>query len=247
MKIHHVLVGCTQTTQGQKFSNVVDGILGLGYSPNSFATKVLQVFGSKFSYCLVDHLSPRNVSNYLVFGRNHIVNVNPPEMQYTELMVGKVLPYYAVNVIGISIGGVLLRIPLSVWNLDKNGGTILDSGTSLTLLVEPAYRLVIDALKVALIMYKKAEVPEFEVCIKVDKAFDEGLVPRLGIHFAGGARLLPPVKSYLIDVADGIKCLGFRSVFWPGISVIGNIMQQNFFWELDLRRERVGFAPSSCA
>ncbi|KAK9285843.1 hypothetical protein L1049_025044 [Liquidambar formosana] len=76
--------------------------------------------------------------------------------------------------------------------------------------------------------------------------FEESLAPKLAFHFADGAQFAPPVKSYIIDVADGVKCLGFASADWPGTSVIGNIMQQNHVWEFDLGRNKLGFAPSTC-
>ena len=74
-----------------------------------------------------------------------------------------------------------------------------------------------------------------------------GCVSRLVFHFAGGARFEPPVKSYIIDVAPLVKCIGIVPIDGiGGASVIGNIMQQNHLWEFDLSTNTIGFAPSIC-
>ncbi|KAF8412609.1 hypothetical protein HHK36_000578 [Tetracentron sinense] len=247
MKLHGVLVGCSQSFMGRSFQ-VADGVMGLGYSKYSFAVRAAQKFGGKFSYCLVDHLSPKNVSNYLTFGgRSANAAALTPNIQHTELVLGVIDPFYAVNVAGISVGGVMLQIPSKVWDLAGGGGTILDSGSSLTFLTEPAYQPLMTVMKVALIKFNKVkmDIGPLTFCFN-STGFNEALMPKLTFHFRDGARFEPPVKSYVIDVADGVKCTGFVSTGWPGVSVIGNIMQQNHYWEFDLTAKKLGFAPSTC-
>lgn len=252
MRLHDVLIGCSESFQGQSFQ-AADGVMGLGYSKHSFAIKAAEIFGGKFSYCLVDHLSHKNVSNYLTFGSSGSSSSRSKEalsknMTYTQLVLGMTSSFYAVNIMGISIGGAMLSIPFEVWDVKGAGGTILDSGSSLTFLTEPAYQPVMAALRVSsLKYYRKVEMNlgPLEYCFN-STGFEENLVPRLVFHFADGAEFEPPVKSYVISAADGVRCLGFVSVAWPGTSVIGNIMQQNHLWEFDLRGNKLGFAPSSC-
>ncbi|XP_057950210.1 aspartic proteinase NANA, chloroplast-like [Malania oleifera] len=244
-RLHNVLVGCSQSVRGPSFS-VADGVMGLGFSDHSFATKAARSFGGKFSYCLVDHLSSKNVSSFLTFGR--AATKTPRScMQFTQLALGVLSPFYAVHVAGISLDGVLLRIPVEVWDANGAGGTILDSGSSLTSLAQPAFQPIMAALKLSLRAFQKLEldVGPLEYCFN-STGFVDSMVPKLRFHFVDGARFEPPVKSYVIDVADGVKCLGFMSTSWPGFSVIGNIMQQNHLWEFDLGRGRLGFAPSAC-
>ncbi|KAF5193862.1 Aspartic proteinase NANA, chloroplast [Thalictrum thalictroides] len=248
MKLHNVVIGCSSSIQGSSFL-AADGVLGLGYSASSFVVKAKEKFGGKFSYCLVDHLSSKNVSSYLTFGHNSIENyIGSADMQYTQLALSTVNGgFYQVNVAGISVGGVMLDIPINVWDVSGEGGVIIDSGSSLTYLAEPAYNVVMDALKLPLIRStKQIELNPFEFCFNSIN-FDESLVPKLVIHFADSARFEPPVKSYVIDVAKGVKCFGFMSNSWPGLSIIGNIMQQNFMWEFDTVNKMLGFAPSGCA
>ena len=246
MMLENVLIGCTESAQGSAFKGA-DGALGLGNSKYSFATKTAEKFGGKFSYCLVDHLSPKNISNYLIFGGNRNKQKLLGNVRYTKLLLNVIPLFYAVNVMGISIGDLMLRIPFEVWDANVGGGTILDSGTSLTYLAEPAYKPVMNALEMSISKYERllSDIKPFEYCFN-STGFDESLVPRLVFHFADGARFEPPVKSYIIDFAPQVKCLGFQLVSWPGTSIIGNIMQQNHLWEFDLVQSIVGFAPSSC-
>ncbi|OVA01372.1 Peptidase A1 [Macleaya cordata] len=250
-RLHNVVVGCSFSTSTGSTFGAADGVLGLGYSDNSFALKATASFGSKFTYCLVDHLSPKNVSSFLTFGNSRGTKhsgsgSSSTNMQYTELLLKAIDGFYPVNVVGVSVGGSMLKIPFNIFDVQSQGGVILDSGTSLTFLAEPAYKIVMTVLKAPLMKFKQEKDDIFEFCFS-SVGFNETVVPKLVFHFTGNIRFEPPVKSYVIDVSDGVKCLGFMSNEWPGVSIIGNIMQQNFLWEFDLAGKRLGFAPSTCA
>ncbi|KAK6229037.1 hypothetical protein SCA6_017988 [Theobroma cacao] len=245
-RLHDVLIGCSDSSQGRTVKNV-DGVLGLANSKYSFVTKAAERWGGKFSYCLVDHLSHINASNYLIFGANNNQLTVLGNTRYTRLELNLVSFSYAVNVQGISIGGKMLDIPLQVWDTRKGGGTILDSGTSLSFFTDPAYQPVMAAIKMSVSKYPQVKlhgVP-MEYCFN-STGFDETLVPKLIIHFADGARFEPHWRSYVISAADGVRCLGFLPARFPSVSVIGNIMQQNYLWEFDLEGNKLRFAPSSC-
>ncbi|XP_057454028.1 aspartic proteinase NANA, chloroplast isoform X2 [Lotus japonicus] len=244
-KLHNLTIGCTKTiVNGVTFNEDTGGILGLGYAKDAFVDKAALQYGGKFSYCLVDHLSHQNVSSYLTFGTPKVKLLS--EMRRTELFLAA--PFYGVNVVGISVGGQMLKIPSQVWDFNAQGGTIIDSGTTLTNLALPAYEQLFEALKKSLTKVKRVPAGDFgglDYCFDA-KGFDESSVPRLVFHFAGGVRFEPPVKSYIIDVAPQVKCIGVLAINGPGASVIGNIMQQNHLWEFDLAHNTVGFAPSAC-
>ncbi|XP_050229707.1 aspartic proteinase NANA, chloroplast [Mercurialis annua] len=245
VRLFDVLIGCTESySEGSGFP---DGVMGLGYRKHSLALRLAEIFGNKFSYCLVDHLSSSKHKNFLSFG--DVPEMKMPKMQYTELLLGYLNAFYPVNVSGISVGGSMLNISSEIWNVTGEGGMIIDSGTSLTLLAGEAYDRVVDALKPVIARYTKVVPPELpdlnDLCFE-DEEFDKATIPRLLIHFADGAIFKPPVKSYIIDVAPGIKCVGIARADFPGSSILGNIMQQNHFWEYDLGRGKLGFGPSSC-
>ncbi|ONM39330.1 Eukaryotic aspartyl protease family protein [Zea mays] len=262
-KLQGVVLGCTTSYDGESFL-ASDGVLSLGYSNVSFASRAAARFGGRFSYCLVDHLAPRNATSYLTFGPNPAVSsasetacggsgsgsAAPGARQTPLLLDRRMRPFYAVAVNGVSVDGELLRIPRRVWDVEKGGGAILDSGTSLTVLVSPAYRAVVAALSRKLAGLPRVAMDPFDYCYNwTSPSTGEDLavaVPELALHFAGSARLQPPPKSYVIDAAPGVKCIGLQEGDWPGVSVIGNIMQQEHLWEFDLKNRRLRFKRSRC-
>ncbi|KAL8166556.1 hypothetical protein V2J09_008055 [Rumex salicifolius] len=246
------IIGCTQSTQGSTILNGADGVLGLSYSKQSFAYKAARRFGGgKFSYCLVDHLSTVNVSNYLVFGENKESGKVVGNIRQTRLFLHAIEGFYAVGVKGISIGGLMLSIPPVVWDLRGPGGAILDSGTSLTVLATPAYGPVMKALTKALShrfpsLGQPGDLQPFSYCFN-STGFHPSVVPRLEIHFTDGARFRPHIKSYIIDDEPSVKCIGIlEGPGVPYLSIIGNILQQNYFWEYDLFKQNIRFGASTC-
>lgn len=242
-RLRDVMIGCSENFTG-KFRNF-DGIMGLGFNTYSLAVKLALHFGKRFSYCLVDHLSSMSLVNLLSFGP---LPYSFPNLQTTELIVTEIAPYYFVNVTGVSVGGKLLNIPPPIWRLEQRGGVILDSGSSLTYLAPEAYRPVMDALEAPLSVFRRADLLIFpmEYCVFTDGRWTDDVVPLLTIHFADGAKFTPPVKSYIIDADEGVKCIGLAKTKPGAVTVIGNILQQNHFWEFDLWNNKLRYAPSTC-
>ncbi|CAN6345910.1 unnamed protein product [Urochloa humidicola] len=240
-----VILGCCSSYDGQSFESS-DGVLGLGNSKISFASLAAARFGGgSFSYCLVDHLAPREATGYLAFGP--MPAVPPAPEARTPMLVDPVMPYYGVKIVAIVVAGEVLRIPLSVWDAAKRGGAIIDSGTTLTVLATPAYRAVVAAVSSHLAGIPKVDFPPFEYCYNwTARGPGAPEIPNLSVHFAGSARLEPPAKSYVIDVEPGVKCIGVQDGGWPAVSVIGNILQQEHVWEFDLKNRLVKFKQSTC-
>lgn len=239
-QLQDVVLGCTSTHDGQSFQSA-DGVLSLGNSKISFASRGAARFGGSFSYCLVDHLAPRNATGYLAFGPG-----GPVSRTQTPLLLDPQMPFYGVKVDAIHVAGKALAIPAEVWDA-KKGGVILDSGTTLTVLATPAYKAVVAALSRHLTGVPSVNFSTFEHCYNCT-ARRPGApeIPKLAVQFAGSARLEPPAKSYVIDVKPGVKCIGVQEGEWPGVSVIGNIMQQEHLWEFDLKNKLVRFKQSNC-
>ncbi|KAJ4771139.1 Eukaryotic aspartyl protease family protein [Rhynchospora pubera] len=245
-KLHGLVVGCTTNSSGTSFISS-DGVLGLGYSSTSFASLASSLFGGLFSYCLVDHLAPRNLSSLLTFGPTVSSSLIPSTPRVTPLILdSRLTPFYSVSIKCISVDNETLDIPPEVWDISSGGGTILDSGTSLTVLADPAYKAVVSALSRKLAGLPQVQMDPFEYCYNWTSVGTEQHVPKLALHFEGAARLDPPSKSYIIDVADGVKCIGFTSAPWPGTSTIGNILQQEHVWEFDIKNRRLRFEHSKC-
>ncbi|XP_031494167.1 aspartic proteinase NANA, chloroplast-like [Nymphaea colorata] len=249
--IRDVLVGRSSDFQGVIFDKT-DGVLGLGFSPISFAITTAQLYGGKFSYCLVDHLNRRD-SNYLVFGNNS--RASQLNIRYATLVLDSMIqPYYGIEVDGISMDGKMLPIPPAVWKFvfkedSIAGGVIIDSGMTLTSLVKPAYDVVMSAFRSYFKDFPTFTQQPFDLCFNVTQLSPEQAKragPNLAWHFSGGAKFTPHIGSYVTVVAPNLKCIAIVPAAWPGISIIGNIHQQKYLWEFDLANGRLGFAPSLC-
>ncbi|OEL34467.1 Aspartic proteinase nepenthesin-2 [Dichanthelium oligosanthes] len=245
-QLQDVVVSCSSTHGGQSFQ-AADGVLSLGNSKISFASRAAARFGGSFSYCLVDHLAPRDATGYLAFGPGPIVPKNRTPAAQTPLLLDPKMPFYGVKVEAIHVAGKALDIPAAVWDAAKNGGAILDSGTTLTVLATPAYKAVVAALTTHLAGVPTVAFPPFEHCYNwTARRPGAPEIPKLAVQFAWSVRLEPPAKSYVIDVKPGVKCIGVQEGEWPGLSVIGNIMQQEHLWEFDLKNQVVRFKQSTC-
>lgn len=249
-KLQGVVLGCTTSYDGASFQSS-DGVLSLGNSNISFASRAAARFGGRFSYCLVDHLAPRNATSYLTFGPGpEDAAASAAAQSQTPLLLDRRMsPFYAVTVDGVHLDGEQLDIPSDVWDVDKNGGAILDSGTSLTILATPAYKVLVAALSARFAGVPRVSMDPFEYCYNWTAAAAGSVpeIPKLEVEFAGSARLRPPAKSYVIDAAPGVKCIGVQEGAWPGVSVIGNILQQEHLWEFDLRDRLLRFKHTRCA
>ncbi|KAL5989893.1 hypothetical protein ACLOJK_010788 [Asimina triloba] len=243
-KVRNVIIGCSLAYVGSTF-RVADGILSLGYGGHSFLDRALEQFNFKFSYCLVDHYSSRFAKGYLSFGATPPSNIS---MTYATLYANEVIrPYYYVDVMGISVDGVMLDIPPIVWDLRSMGGAILDCGSTLTYLPEQAYRPLMNALMEGLKGFERVKFAPFEFCFSTKKGFTDDMAPKMVWHWGESVRFEPPVKNYLIEVEDTeTRCAGLMPLDWPNETLIGNIMQQGHHWEFDYMNGVLGFRPSPC-
>lgn len=195
-------------------------------------------------------LSPTPTS-YLLIGGGNVTGAGEKQMKYTPLLINPLSPtFYYIAIESVYVGGVKLRISPSVWALDEygNGGTVVDSGTTLTLLADPGYEKILTAFKRGVKLPEPAEPTlGFDLCVNVSGVSRPSL-PRLSFKLFGGSALAPPPRNYFVDTADGVKCLALQPVSSPsGFSVIGNLMQQGFLFEFDRDQSRLGFSRHGCA
>ncbi|KAL7203178.1 hypothetical protein ACSBR2_016476 [Camellia fascicularis] len=168
---------------------------------------------------------------------------------FTPLLTNpKIDTFYYVGLTRISVGGFRVKgITEAQFKLDAagNGGVIIDSGTSVTLLTQPAYTAFRNAFLSLASDLKRA--PGFSL---LDICFDlsgksELRVPTVVLHFVG-ADVLLLVANYLIPV-DSKRTFCFAFAGMSGLSIIGNIQQQGFRVVHDLPGSRVGFSPNGCS
>ncbi|KAI3817162.1 hypothetical protein L1987_10951 [Smallanthus sonchifolius] len=223
------------------------GVMGLGRGPISFVTQLGHRFGNKFSYCLKDYTIVPPPTSYLLIGTGPGIS----RIRYTPLQTSPLSsPFYYIGIQSVYVDTVKLRISSSVWSFDKlgNGGTIVDSGTTLTFLPDNAYRRVLAAFRRRVnLPTPEGSPPNFDLCFNVS-GVENPSVPRLSFKLVGDSVFTPPVGNYFIDTAEDVKCIALQPVMSPGgFSVIGNLMQQGFLFEFDIGRSRLGFSRSGCS
>ena len=232
--------------------NGAQGVMGLGRGTKSFSSQLGRRFGNKFSYCLLDYTISPPPKSYLTIGASQNDAVSRRLFSYTPLVTNPLSPsFYYIAIEGVAVDGARLPISPSVWAVDENGngGTVVDSGTTLTFLAEPAYRQVMAAFRrrVRLPAPVGAAALGFDLCVNVSGAARARL-PRLSFALAGKSVLSPPARNYFIEAADRVKCLAIQPVKpASGLSVIGNLMQQGYLFEFDRDRSRLGFTRHGCA
>ncbi|KAK9279782.1 hypothetical protein L1049_013464 [Liquidambar formosana] len=245
-RVPNMLLGCGRYNKGQ-FSGSA-GILGLGRLDESFTVQTSRRFGGKFSYCFVD-LFESTKKSWLMFGDSAVSRT----AVYTPLLSNphphSVLgTYYYVELIGISVGGARVpEIRPSLFKFDSSGdgGVLIDSGTAVTRLVQPAYIALRDAFRRAINLKRVGdEESGFDTCYDLSKK--KVKVPSVVLHFRN-ADVSLSMKNVMLPVSEsGISCLAFMKSD-DNSTIIGSIQQQGFRVVFDVPGSRIGFAPGSCA
>ncbi|XP_050225785.1 aspartyl protease family protein 2 [Mercurialis annua] len=260
-KLNSLSFGCGFRISGPSLTGAsfegANGVMGLGRSPISFSSQLGRRFGNKFSYCLMDYTISPPPTSFLTIGgggdggvENGVVS-RSKTMRYTPLIVNSLSPtFYYIGIKSVFINGVKLPIDPSVWSIDDlgNGGTIIDSGTTLTFITEPAYSEILKAFKKRVKLPSPIQLtPGFDLCMNVS-GISRPVLPKMRFEFAGGSVFSPPPRNYFIETGDQVKCLAVQPVNPDGgFSVLGNLMQQGFLLEFDRDKSRLGFSRRDCS
>nr|GMC48506.1 aspartyl protease family protein 2-like [Ipomoea batatas] len=253
-RVENVMFGCGHWNRG--LFHGAAGLLGLGRGPLSFASQLQSLYGHSFSYCLVDRNSNSSVSSKLIFGEDKAL-LSHPQLNFTRLITGKpnqVETFYYVQIKSILVGGEPLNIPEDTWNLSPEGagGTIVDSGTTLSYFADPAYKIIKEAFATQVKRYPVVkDFPILDPCYNVSSTSGglEALdLPSFGILFGDGAVWNFPIENYFIEIEPNeVVCLAILGTPRSALSIIGNYQQQNFHILYDTKQSRLGFAPTKCA
>ncbi|KAL6137176.1 hypothetical protein ACLB2K_062470 [Fragaria x ananassa] len=249
-KVENVMFGCGHWNRG--LFHGAAGLLGLGRGPLSFASQLQSLYGHSFSYCLVDRNSDTNVSSKLIFGEDKAL-LSHPQLNYTSLVAGKDNPvdtFYYVQIKSILVGGEVVNIPEETWKLSSEGagGTIIDSGTTLSYFADPAYDIIKESFLKKVKGYPVVnDFPVLDPCYNVS-GVEKLELPEFTIVFADGAVWDFPVENYFIQIEpQEVVCLAILGTPKSALSIIGNYQQQNFHILYDTKKSRLGYAPMNCA
>ncbi|KAL8131428.1 aspartic proteinase nepenthesin-1 [Apium graveolens] len=234
--------GCGSDNEGSGFSQGA-GLVGLGRGPLSL---ISQMDEPKFSYCLTS-IDDESSTSTLFMGSE--AKKSDAKMISTPLIKNPSYPsFYYLSLKGITVGDTKLSIDESVFSLndaDGSGGMIIDSGTTITYLEESAF----DELKKEFVSQTKLPVDDsgsigLDVCFKLPSNADSVEVPKLLFNFEGGSLDLPAENYMIADSSMGVVCLAMGSS--QGMSIFGNVQQQNMMVLHDLNAQTVSFMPTQC-
>lgn len=235
--VPNVAIGCGHDNEGLFVGAA--GLLGLGAGELSLPS---QVKATSFSYCLPDRDSAS--SSTIDF------NAEMPADSVTSPLLRnpKVDTFFYVALTGISVGGGLLPLSPSIFEINESGrgGVIADSGTAVTRLPTQAYNSLRDSFtQMTKNLPATSGFALFDTCYDLS-SMTRISVPTVALHFAGGKALSLPAKNYLIPVEAGGKyCLAFAPTA-GSLTIIGNVQQQGTRVSYDIANSKVGFSAGKC-
>ncbi|GMH19296.1 hypothetical protein Nepgr_021137 [Nepenthes gracilis] len=232
--------GCIQKATGNSLPP--QGLLGLGRGPLSFLSQTQNLYQSTFSYCLPSFRS-LNFSGSLRLGPI----AQPKNIKFTSLLRNpRRSSLYYTNLIGIRVGRRVVNIPGSAlaFNPTTGAGTIFDSGTVFTRLVEPAYNAVRDEIRRRMGNATVSSLGGFDTCYAVPI-----VVPTITFMFQGMNMTLAQDNFLIHSTATSITCLAVAAA--PDnvnsvLNVIATFQQQNHRILFDVPGSRLGVSRELC-
>ncbi|KAL0005726.1 hypothetical protein SO802_013287 [Lithocarpus litseifolius] len=230
--------------------NIIAGLFGLGPGKRSILKQLEADTDLRFSYCLPSWYDEPGTYTYLRFGKDAKISGNDQvTIEETPLIPGQ--NKYYVQVLKISVNGKPLPIDERVFQLRRGsrGGFIIDSGASITFLVENAYRAVKNVIVEYLLRaYNWAPMPQsntpYDLCYNVVQTKYQPL-PTLTIHFLGAKLELDADRIYRY-VGENIFCMLIKPTPAQGKNILGAFQQTNYRFLFDLKTSYMYFVPEKC-
>lgn len=244
--VDQIVFGCGQYNDGQYAAH---GGVGFGRGSLSLISQLGSLGANKFSYCLQGFEEPSYMVSPLFIG--HTATLNAEVVSSTPFIQNAASSFYFLSLEGISLGGKLLNIDASTFDIqdDGSGGFMIDSGTTFTLLHEDAYQVLKKAL-ISAIHFPQTDGSG----LGLDLCFDLGPVyhfrlssnqfPTMTFHFKGADYVLQPEHYFYVD--DTTFCLAMLPTSQIQMSILGNYQQQNYHILYDNGNNMLSFAPTDC-
>ncbi|CAM6108597.1 unnamed protein product [Calypogeia fissa] len=245
-----IAFGCGFDNEG--YFAGVDGLVGFGRGPLSLPSQIGSQVGRVFSYCLGDFASATNQSSTLSIGKDP--NEDFSEFKFTKLISNPFYPtFYYIRLESIRVGRHKLNISEDTFSIDNStgiGGTIIDSGTTITYLPDNAYEAVLNHVLTAVaypVVKNSTATIGLDLCFNVSGIATPRL-PAVILRFSGATLRLPTENTFItLDMqGSSLTCLAMASSGLGGFSIFGNYQQQNFEIVCDLERSRLGFRKKEC-
>ncbi|KAJ0089007.1 hypothetical protein Patl1_32300 [Pistacia atlantica] len=218
-----IVFGCSTYQSGDltKTDKAIDGIFGFGQGDLSVISQLSShgITPRVFSHCLKGE---GNGGGILVLGE-----ILEPSIVYTPLVPSK--PHYNINLQSISVNGTLLPIDPAAFAASNNRETIVDSGTTLTYLVEEAFDPFVDAVSLNFnIFFRLPFLVLLRFLLKLLLLCSEGLPP---IDFVDNCKCFTNCDSHYVErktVLSSLHQLKLNFCFLFSVSEIFPLVSLNF-------------------
>ncbi|KAL2900807.1 hypothetical protein RDABS01_025889 [Bienertia sinuspersici] len=269
--VENFTFGCAHSTLGEPI-----GVAGFGRGSLSLPAQLGPELGNQFSYCLVSHSFDSTKLRHpspLILGKskktqpeNDIAD-EVSKYVYTPLLENPKHPYfYSVGLEAISVGNRRIPAPKKLLAIDGegNGGVVVDSGTTYTMLPTGLYKSVTAELKKQVGKRHLAADTQSRTGLSPCFRWRTAMVlPTLVLHLGRNSSVVLPQSNYFhhfideYEYDDGnmnrrmkMKVVCFMMMdggdeSGPG-ATLGNYQQQGFHVIYDLSEGWVGFAPRQC-
>lgn len=252
--IRDVVFGCGIKNIGFKESsrtNLVAGNFGLGPGKRSFLIqKKKSVTLGRFSYCLPPIDAMHKTTIFLRFGGDIKQRRG---LQSTPLKIYPNMPFYFVELRGISVGKTRVNIPQPVIAPDQQGrgGCIVDSGTTMSLLPPLVYEKLTEVLiKNHLSSYKRTRnMGILKFCYSFPRNGGIKDLPNITFHLQDADLVMPPRLLYVggKNVFGRFFCLAMFPEDMIGLTVIGAFQQSDTRFIFDTVKQKLYFGPEDCS
>ncbi|XP_010553357.1 PREDICTED: aspartic proteinase-like protein 2 isoform X2 [Tarenaya hassleriana] len=238
-----IVFGCSNYQSGDltKSEKAVDGIFGFGKGELSVVSQLSSrgITPPVFSHCLKGDGSGGGV---FVLGE-----ILAPGMVYSPLVPSQ--PHYNLNLLSIAINGQLLPVGTEAFGISDNRGTIVDTGTTLTYLVEEAYDPFLSSIINSVSQFVTPIISNGDQCFLVSTSVSD-IFPPVSLNFVGGASMVLRPQDYLVHLGfyDGASmwCVGFQKAR-DGQTILGDLVLKDKVFVYDLARQRIGWANYDCS
>ncbi|ONH96349.1 hypothetical protein PRUPE_7G122500 [Prunus persica] len=238
-----VVFGCSTYQSGDltKTDKAVDGIFGFGQGALSVISQLSSrgVTPKVFSHCLK---GDGNGGGILVLGE-----ILEPNIVYSPLVPSQ--QHYNLNLQSIAVNGQILPIDQAAFTTSNSRGTIVDSGTTLTYLVEEAYDPFVSAITSAVSQSVTPIISKGNQCYLVSTSLAE-VFPPVSLNFAAGASMVLKPEEYLMRTGSSegaaVWCIGFQKV-QGGVTILGDLVLKDKIFVYDLAHQRIGWANYDCS
>ncbi|XP_026440584.1 aspartic proteinase CDR1-like [Papaver somniferum] len=193
--------------------NLIAGILGLGSGEWSFINQLGAAGQGKFSYCFeAINWKLEGSNTYLRFGTDAKIGGAFQKVHTTPIVVTLFLTtLYYLNLEDISVGNKRVGFPRGIFKVNdrKEGGTVIDSGSGMSVLHKDHFERVADLVKAHFnglgVEYIGSD-NRFDVYFRLRGKFNISNYPSITLYFQQADYVIQNYKANLLMLSVEIVC-----------------------------------------